>query len=228
MPNRIFAELLGTFTMVLVGCGAIVVNDTQAGVLGHVGVCLVWGLVVMAMIYALGNVSGAHLNPAVTLGFVAAGRLQARHAPAYIAGQVAGALLAALLLRVLFPEHPHLGATLTELGAARAFGVELVLTFLLMFVILNVSTGHQEKGIMAGVAVGGMVAIGALVGGPLTGAAMNPARALGPALVSGQLTNLWIYLAAPVLGAMLAFPTCRLTQGADCCLPVQDLHERKP
>ena len=136
-------------------------------------------------------------------------------------------MLAALLLRVLFPEHPHLGATQTELGTARAFGVELTLTFLLMFVILNVSTGHQEKGIMAGVAVGGMVAIGALVGGPLTGAAMNPARALGPALVSGHLEVLWINLTAPVLGAILAFPTCRLTQGADCCLPLQDLHAKE-
>lgn len=224
-PNRIIAEGLGTFTMVLAGCGAIVVNDIQGGVLGHAGICMVFGLVVMAMIYALGNVSGAHLNPAVTLGFVAAGRLEARLAPPYMAGQVLGAVLAAALLRALVPAHPNLGATMTELGWARAFGVELVLTFLLMFVILNVSTGHQEKGIMAGVAVGGMVALGAMVGGPLTGASMNPARSLGPALISGHLENLWIYLTAPVLGAMIAFPTCRLTQGADCCVPVQDLDD---
>ena len=222
-PNRILAEALGTFTMVLVGCGAIVVNDLQGGVIGHLGVSLAFGLVVMAMIYALGNVSGAHLNPAVTLGFVAARRLPSARVPGYLAGQLVGAVAAAALLRALFPAHPTLGATLSELSAGRAFGVELVLTFLLMFVILNVSTGHQEKGIMAGVAVGGMVALGALVGGPLTGASMNPARSLGPALVAGQWQGMWIYLTAPVVGAVLAFPTCRWTQGEDCCTEVQEL-----
>jgi MIP family channel proteins len=222
-PNRLLAEALGTFTLVLVGCGAIVVNDTQGGVIGHLGISFAFGLVVMAMIYALGNVSGAHLNPAVTLGFVAARRMPLRETPVYFAGQVLGALAAAALLRLLFPVHPTLGATTTALAPGAAFGVEVVLSFLLMFVILNVSTGHQEKGIMAGVAVGGMVFLDALVGGPLTGASMNPARSLGPALLSGHLENLWIYLTAPVAGTVLAFPTCRWTQGQDCCTPAQGL-----
>ena len=215
--NRYLAEVVGTFALVFAGCGAIIVNDSFGGVLGHVGVSLVFGLVVMSMVYAVGNISGAHINPAVTLGFLFAGRLERPAAFAYFASQFAGAILAALVLRLLFPEHDTLGATLPAVSLMRAFVVETLLTFLLMFVILNVSTGHMEKGIMAGVAVGGTVAMEALVGGPLTGASMNPARSLGPALVSGQFDSLWIYLSAPVLGAYLAYPTCRWIQGEECC-----------
>jgi aquaporin Z len=215
--NLCVAESLGTFSLVFAGCGAIVVNDLFPGTLGHLGICIVFGLVVMAMIYSVGNISGAHLNPAVTLGFALAGRLTWRAVPPYVASQFIGAIVAALLLRLLFPEHANLGTTLPSGSLMQAFAMETVLSFLLMLVILNVSVGHMETGIMAGVAVGGTVALEALVGGPVTGASMNPARSLGPALVSGELATLWIFLSAPVLGMMLAAPACRWIQGEQCC-----------
>jgi len=211
------AEALGTFSLVFAGTTAIVTDDCFGGVVTHVGIALAFGLVVTAMIYALGNVSGAHLNPAVTLGFWVARRLPLRQVPGYVLAQCAGAVAASLLVRLLFPEHATLGATLLRVDVARGFLFETVLTFLLMFVILNVSTGAMEKGIMAGVAVGGTVALCALFGGPATGASMNPARSLGPALISGAWTHLWVYLVATPLGAMLAAPLCPLVQGADCC-----------
>jgi aquaporin Z len=170
------------------------------------------------MIYSIGNVSGAHINPAVTLGFAFAGRLSWREVLPYVGSQLTGALVAAAVLRFMFPEHSTLGSTLPGVPVTGAFLMEVLLTFLLMFVILNVSTGHMEKGVMAGVAVGGMVALAALFGGPVSGASMNPARSLGPALVSGQFTDLWIYILAPAIGAMAAFPTCRWIQGDDCCV----------
>ncbi len=215
--NKCFAEGIGTFALVFAGCGAIVVNDTFDNALGHVGVSLVFGLVVMAMIYAVGNISGAHINPAVTLGFLFAGRLERRIVLPYIGSQLLGAIVAGVVLRLQFPEHVTLGATLPSGRLLNAFVMEALLSFLLMFVILNVSTGHMEKGIMAGVAVGGTIAFEALLGGPVTGASMNPARSLGPALVSGHLGSLWIYLAAPVVGTFLAYPTCRWIQGSECC-----------
>lgn len=217
--NIYVAEAIGTFVLVFAGCGAIVVDEIFPGNLGHLGISASFGLVVMAMIYSIGNISGAHLNPAVTLGFVFARRLDKREAPAYIASQMVGAITAALLLLALFPQSDTLGATLPAAGLFSAFVIEVVLTFILMFVILNVSTGHMEKGIMAGVAIGGTIALEALIGGPVSGASMNPARSLGPALISGNLSDLWLYLTAPVVGALLAFPTCRLIQGSDCCTP---------
>lgn len=217
-PNQYIAEGIGTFTLVFAGCGAIIVNDTE-GALGHVGISLVFGLIVMAMIYAVGNISGAHLNPAVTLGFFFAGRLKRREILPYIGSQTTGAIIAAILLRLLLSSHDTLGATLPAGGIARAFGMEVILTFILMFVILNVSTGHMEKGIMAGVAIGGTVTLAALFGGPVSGASMNPARSLGPALISGTLQSLWIYLLAPMVGAYLAHPLCHVIQGNQCCPP---------
>lgn len=216
--NRYLAEGIGTFALVLGGCGAVVVNDAYGGVLGHVGICLAFGLVVMAMIYSVGNISGAHINPAVTLGFFFAGRLEKREILPYVGSQFLGAMVAGIILLFLFPEHETLGATLPTVSLLRAFLLEVLLSFLLMFVILNVSTGHMEKGIMAGVAVGGTVLLEALVGGPMTGASMNPARSLGPALASGHLETLWLYFTAPVVGTFLAYPTCRWIQGDDCCI----------
>lgn len=216
--NIIIAEFIGTFCLVFAGCGAIL-SDTIFGGLGHVGICLTFGLVVMAMIYSVGNISGAHLNPAVTVGFCASGRLSWKAVPQYFAGQFLGAVCGAIVLAVIFAGHDigTLGSTLPANGILQAFFMEVVLTFILMFVILNVSTGHMEKGIMAGVAVGGTVALDALFGGPVSGASMNPARSFGPALVSGTFEHLWIYFAAPVAGALLASPWCRIVQGAECC-----------
>ena len=217
--NLYVSEVIGTFALVFAGCGAIVVNDLYGGVIGHLGICIVFGLIVMAMVYATGNVSGAHINPAVTLGFYFAGRFEAKEIVPYISSQLVGAIAAAAVLRFLFPEHATLGATLPAMPLAQTFVMEVLLSFILMFVILNVSTGHMEKGIMAGVAVGGTVALNAMFGGPLTGASMNPARSLGPALLSQNLDTIWIYLTAPVVGTFIAWPTCRWTQGKDCCPP---------
>jgi len=171
----------------------------------------------MTMIQSLGDVSGAHLNPAVSFGFWLARRLPGRELGGYVASQALGALGASLAVRALFPEHPTLGATLPTGAVAQSFLLEGLLSFFLMFVILGVSTGAKEKGLLAGVAVGGIVGLGALVGGPISGGSLNPARSLAPALVSGSLASLWIYLSAPPLGAALAVLTCRCVREPGCC-----------
>ena len=215
--NRLFAETAGTFGLVFCGCTAIVVNDLYGGQLGHIGVSIAFGLAVMVMIYSFGNVSGAHFNPAVTVGFATAGRLPWGAVLPYATSQIGGAIAAAVLLKTLFPEHLTLGSTLPSGSLIQAFALEVVLSFVLMLVILNVSAGYMEKGIMAGAAIGATVGLGALIGGPVTGASMNPARSLGPALVSFELQSLWLYLTAPVVGTVLAAPTCRWIQGDECC-----------
>lgn len=198
------AELFGTFALVFAGTGAITINDVSGGVVSHVGIGLTFGLVVLAMIYALGDISGAHLNPAVTVGFLAARRFPARSVLPYILGQFGGAILASGLVRLLFPSHQTLGATIPAGSSLQSFILEIVLTCILMFVILSVSSGSKEKGLMAGVAVGSVIAFEALFGGPISGASMNPARSFAPALVSGSFLHLWVYLVAPPLGALLA------------------------
>jgi aquaporin Z len=206
--RKLAAEMFGTFVLVFTGTAAIVVNQVH-GHVTHVGVSLVFGLIVLALIYALGDVSGAHINPAVTLGFAAARRFPLRWVVPYILSQCAGALLASLFLRLLFPGHDGLGETRPIPGLPwQSFALEVFLTLLLMVVVLAVSTGAKEKGIMAGVAVGSIIALEALFAGPVSGASMNPARSLAPALVSGNLKDLWIYLTAPVAGAVLAVPLC--------------------
>jgi aquaporin Z len=217
--NRYLAESIGTFCLVFAGCGAIVVDSLSGGTVGHVGVGITFGLIVTAMIYSVGNVSGAHINPAVTVGFCLARRLSPRDGAVYVLAQLVGALVAAGVLRLLFPAAGTLGATVPAewSGPWQAAVMEAVLTFILMFVILNVSTGHMEKGIMAGVAVGGVVALEAIFAGPVTGASMNPARSLAPALVGGTLGHQWVYLVGPVLGAAAAVPLCPLLQGPQCC-----------
>jgi len=215
MIRACFAEALGTFALVFAGTGAIVINDVTGGSVTHVGVALTFGLVVMAMIYTLGDVSGCHINPAATIAFWAARRFPTRKVAPYIGSQVAGALLASLLLRLLFA-HPTLGATIPRGPDLQSFVLEVLLTALLMFVALSVSSGAQEKGIMAGAAIGSVVALEALFAGPICGASMNPARSIGPALVSGHMGQLWIYLAAPLLGSLLAVVGCRCTR-VDCC-----------
>jgi MIP family channel proteins len=204
MGRKVAAELVGTFALVFAGTGAIVVNDAHGGAVTHVGIALTFGLVVLAMIYALGDVSGAHLNPAVTIAFSAAGRFPVRDVLPYLGSQLAGAVAASLLLRALFPAHPSLGATLPAGEVWQSFTFEFFLTLILMFVILRVSTGAKEKGITAGIAVGSVIALEALFAGPVCGASMNPVRSLAPAAVSGRMEHLWIYLAAPTIGALTA------------------------
>jgi len=211
------AEFLGTFALVFAGTGAIVINEVSGGAVTHVGIALTFGLVVLAMIYAVGDISGAHLNPAVTLGFWAAHRFPGREVPAYVFSQLAGALAASGALRFLFPKSEWLGATLPAGSPMQSFVLELILTGLLMFVILNVSTGAKEKGITAGVAVGAVIALEAMFAGPICGASMNPGRSLAPAIVSGHWEHLWIYLAAPVIGAVAAVGACRCVQEEGCC-----------
>jgi aquaporin Z len=217
MMKKLLAECLGTFTLVFAGTGAIVINQVAGGVTGHAGIAIVFGLVVLAMIHTFGDVSGAHLNPAVTTAFAAAGRFAWREVPGYIGAQIVGALAASALLHFLFPEATTLGATLPAGPPMQSFVLEIVLTAVLMLTILSVSTGAKEKGITAGIAIGGVIALEAMFAGPICGASMNPARSLAPALVSGNLTHLWIYLAAPMIGALIAIPLCIGTRESGCC-----------
>ena len=211
------AECFGTFCLVFAGTGAIVVNDVSGGTITHVGIALTFGLVVTAMIYTLGDISGAHLNPAVTVGFFAAGRLEAVELLPYIGSQLLGAIAASGTLRILFPLHSTLGFTHPAASVQQSFVLETLLTLILMFVILSVSTGAKEKGITAGIAVGSVIGLEAMFAGPICGASMNPARSLAPALVSGHLEHLWIYLLAPLVGALLAVPFCIGMREAGCC-----------
>ncbi len=208
----LLAEFIGTFALVFAGTGAIVIN-AATGAITHVGIALTFGLIVLAMIYTFGDVSGAHLNPAVTIAFATARRFAWRMVPGYLIAQTAGALAASGLLRLLFPADAKLGATLPTGSALQSFVLECVLTALLMLVVLNVSTGAKEKGITAGIVVGSVIALEAMFAGPICGASMNPARSLAPALISGHREHLWVYLVAPTLGALLAVPAYRLLRG---------------
>jgi aquaporin NIP len=220
-PNENFrkcaAEALGTFALVFAGTGAIVINDVSGGAITHLGVALTFGLIVLAMIYTFGDISGAHFNPAVSLGFFFARRFGAHELAPYLASQLLGALGASLLLHFLFPAHATLGATIPAGPAMQSFVLEFVLTFFLMLVILNVSTGAKEKGITAGIAIGAVIALEALFAGPICGASMNPARSFGPAFVAMKWNHLWIYLLAPALGALAGVIGCRCVREPGCC-----------
>mgnify|MGYP002778225008 CR=1 FL=1 len=215
LRRRVFAELWGTFFLVFAGTGAIVTNAASGGAVTHLGVALTFGLVVLALIYALGEVSGAHLNPAVTLAFGAAKRFPPSEILPYIGAQLLGATLASLCLRALFPATKTLGETVPSGAISQSFGLEFLLTLFLMFVILSVSCGAKEKGITAGIVVGSVIGLEAAFAGPICGASMNPARSLGPALVNWNVGALWIYLLAPTLGALCAVPLLRLIRGED-------------
>lgn len=219
MRTKLFAEFVGTFILVFAGTGAAVFNHLRNGEITHPGIALVFGLVVLAMAYTFGDVSGAHINPAVTIGFAVAKRFAWREVPGYIMAQCLGALAASGLLLALFPEGSavNFGATtpFKPEYAGQCFVLEIWLTWALMLVILHVSTGAKEKGITAGIAVGAVIALEALFAGPICGASMNPARSLAPALVTNSpvtLGSLWIYIAGPILGALLAIPTFALTR----------------
>ena len=220
--QKYVAEAIGTFALVFAGTGAIVANDLSGGSVTHVGIALTFGLVVLSMIYAVGDISGAHLNPAVTFGFWLARRFPGRDIAPYVAAQLVGAVLASAAVRTIFGAHPTLGATLPTGTLSQSFALEIVITLLLVFTILCVATGGKEKGATAGVAIGSVVALAALFAGPISGASMNPARSLGPAVFSGQLQHLWLYWLAPGLGAAFAVTACRHSRGPACCPGTND------
>ncbi|QMU64946.1 MAG: MIP family channel protein [Flavobacteriaceae bacterium] len=211
------AEFIGTFSMVFCGTGAMVINEITGGDVTHVGIGITWGLIVMAMIYAFGDISGAHFNPAVSIAFAYAKKFSWKKVPKYVMAQILGGFLASLILWFLFPASEDLGATVPKIAIWRAFVLELLLTFFLMVVIINVSTGSKEIGIMAGIAVGGVILLEALFAGPVTSASMNPARSLGPNIISGNIQGLWLYMTAPILGAILAVASCKLVKDGNCC-----------
>ena len=217
--KRYISEFIGTFSMVFCGCGAMTVNEITGGSVTHVGVAITWGLIVMAMIYAFGEVSGAHINPAVTIAFAAAKKFEWKEVPKYIVFQIGGAFLAITILWLLFPESQSYGHTYPAEGFEpyKAFILELLLTYFLMVVIINVSTGSKEIGTTAAIAVGAVVLLEAMFAGPMTKASMNPARSIAPAVISGNLTDLWLYLLAPCIGALLAVLSCRFVKGKECC-----------
>jgi aquaporin NIP len=202
--KKYLAEFIGTFALIFCGTGAIIINQETSGVISHVGIAATFGLIVMCMIYAFGEISGAHFNPAVTFGFFIAGKFEKKEVFPYIGSQIGGAFLATFILKFLFPLNQNLGATLPSGTHMQSFVLEIILTFLLMIVILNVSQGSKETGLFAGIAIGGTVLLEAMFAGPICGASMNPVRSLSPAIVSGNIATLWIYILAPILGVILA------------------------
>ncbi len=204
--NKWLAELIGTFALVFCGTGAIVIDQQTNGVVSHAGIAITFGLIVMAMIYSLGNISGAHLNPAVTIAFTLAKRFKLKQVLPYIIAQLAGAILASLALKYLFPTNDTLGATLPAGSEIQSFIMEFILTFFLMLVIINVATGSKEQGMFAGLAIGSTVLLEAMFAGPVCGASMNPARSIAPAIISGHTEHLWLYIIATISGAGLAIP----------------------
>jgi aquaporin NIP len=206
MVRKAVSEIIGTFALVFCGTGAIIIDKVTGGAVSHVGVAITFGLIVMAMIYGLGEISGAHLNPAVSIAFTLADRLPIKELGPYIASQLTGAFLASFALRLLFPTDELLGTTLPAGTALQSFVLELLLTFFLMLVIIQVATGPKEQGLFAGIAIGSVILLEAMFAGPICGASMNPARSLAPAIVSGHTESLWVYLSAPIAGAALAIP----------------------
>jgi len=208
--NKYISELIGTFALVFCGTGAIVINQQANGAVTHVGIAITFGLIVMSMIYSLGDISGAHMNPAVTIAFTIAKRFPVKQVLPYILSQIAGAFLASATLCYLFPANETLGATLPSGTEMQSFILEIILSFFLMLVIINVATGSKEQGMFAGLAIGSTVLLEAMFAGPICGASMNPARSISPAIVSGHIEHLWIYIVAPITGAGLAIPVFKI------------------
>ncbi len=214
LARRALAEGLAAFALVFTGCGAIVVSSRYPGSLGNVGIALAFGLVIMVMVYATGHLSGAHINPAVTIAFALSRHFPRREALAYIVAQCAGAIAAALALLAIWPSQPaQLGATTPSVGAGSGLAYELLLSAFLMFVIMAVATDTRAVGAAAAIAIGGTIGLDALVGGPVTGASMNPARSLAPALAAWEWRDLWIYLVGPIAGAAIGGFAYQLVRG---------------
>jgi aquaporin Z len=204
MMKKYTAEFIGTFALVFFGTGAVIVNEISSGVISHTGISITFGLIVMCMIYAIGDISGAHMNPAVTFSFAVNRSFPWKQVLPYILSQVAGGIMASVILAFLFPSSITLGSTLPVGEFHQSFILEIVITFFLMFTILRVATGSKEQGMFAGIAIGSLVMLMAMFAGPISGASMNPARSLGPALVSGKWHFFWIYITAPIIGALAA------------------------
>ena len=210
--KKYLAEFLGTFALVFCGTGAIIINEHTGGQIGHIGIAITFGLIVTAMIYSFGDISGAHFNPVVTVGFWAAKRLNKKELVPYISAQLTGAFIATAILKLLFPDNVNLGTTLPSGSVMQSFILEIILTFILVLVIISTSQGSKEAGIMAGIAIGFTVLLEAMFAGPISGASMNPARSIAPAVVSGNVQFLWIYLAAPFIGAVLSAIVFRIQE----------------
>ena len=202
--KKYIAEFIGTFCLIFAGTGAVVINQASGGAVTHVGIAITFGLVVMAMIYTFGPISGAHMNPAVTVALAVAKKFPVKDIAPYALAQLAGALLASGTLKFLFPENDFLGATMPAGSEAQSLILEFILTFILMIVIMNVAFGSPEQGMFAGVVIGAVILLEALFAGPICGASMNPTRSLAPAIMSGHLEHIWLYIAGPVLGAVSA------------------------
>ena len=200
------AEFIGTFIMVFCGTGAVIIDQQSGGIVTHAGISLTFGLVVMSMIYCFGNISGAHINPAVSIAFTIAKRFPAKWLLGYLIAQFSGALLASFTLKLLFPSNQLLGATMPAGSEMQSFFLEIILTFILMLAALLLADGGKERSLLAGLAIGAVVGLEALFAGPISGASMNPARSIAPAIASGHLEHVWIYLLAPVVGAVFAVP----------------------
>jgi len=220
LARRALAEGVATFALVFAGCGAIVADAHAHGALGTVGVGLVFGLAIMVMVYATGHLSGAHINPAVTVAFTLARHFPAREAVAYVGAQLTGAVAGALVLLAAWPDRPsRLGATVPAVDVSSALLYEVVLSAFLMFVIMAVATDTRAVGAAAAIAIGGTVGLDALFGGPVTGASMNPARSFGPALAAGEWRDFWIYVAGPLAGTALGAFAYQLVRGETPAVP---------
>jgi aquaporin NIP len=214
LARRALMEGIGVYALVVAGCGAIITNTVHAGSLGSVGVSLVFGLIIMVMIYAGGHLSGAHYNPAVTTAFAVGRHFPLHEAGVYIAAQLTGAVAGAATLLALWTDKPaNLGSTVPSVGVGSALVYEILLTAFLMFVITAVATDTRAVGAAAAIAIGGTVGLDALFGGPITGASMNPARSFGPALMSGTWTDFWIYIVGPVVGAVIGVLAYEVVRG---------------
>ena len=213
LPKRCFAETIGTFGLVFATAGANVVDELSDGQITHLGVGIVSGLIITAMIYAVGHVSGAHFNPAVTVGFTVGRHFPLKEAPIYWASQLIGAGIGALSLRALFGEVGVMGGTVPRGSTLESFGFEIPLTFILMFVIMAVATDSRAQGAHAALAIGATVALNSIFGGPISGASMNPARSFGPALAAWNWGDHWIYWTAPFVGAVVAAVAYNVLKG---------------